>query len=140
MAKELDFSGIFENKAAIDEQNRSYARKLRRDAARDRLKEQFVSTFVQESVFDGPARRRKDIINANLASEELRNNLRTVNQNAKQAKFEEDFKKMEIIGNDPDGIEAGARKVATQVFNNTKVGELLLGRQFGNALEMPSSS
>ena len=82
MAKELDFSGIFENKAAIDEQNRSYARKLRRDAARDRLKEQFVSTFVQESVFDGPARRRKDIINANLASEELRNNLRTVNQNA----------------------------------------------------------
>lgn len=137
MAKELDFSGIFENKAAIDEQNRDYARRLRRDAARDKLKEQFVSTFVQESVFDGPARRRKDIINANLASEELRNNLRTVNQNAKQAKFEEDFKKMEMIGNNSDGVEAGARKVATQVFNNTKVGELLLGRQFGNGYEIP---
>ena len=105
----LDFQDIFTGKAETDRINREYARGLARDAAKDKLKQDFVMDLSRQVFIDGPEKARRETTMANLQGEDLRKSLREANMQQKQSIFEQNYAYSEIIANAPT-LEEGAEK------------------------------
>ena len=55
----LDFQDIFTGKEETDRINREYARGLARDAAKDKLKQDFVMDLSRQVFIDGPEKAKE---------------------------------------------------------------------------------
>jgi len=132
----LDFQDIFTGKAETDRINREYARSLRKDAAKDKLKQDFVMDLSRQVFIDGPEKARRETTMANLQGEDLRKSLREVNMKQKQSIFEQNYAYSEIIANAPT-LEEGAEKVAKDIFNQTEIGQILMSNDFGKGATVP---
>lgn len=132
----LDFQDIFTGKAETDRINREYARGLARDAAKDKLKQDFVMDLSRQVFIDGPEKARRETTMANLQGEDLRKSLREANMQQKQSIFEQNYAYSEIIANAPT-LEEGAEKVAKDIFNQTEIGQILMSNDFGKGATVP---
>lgn len=132
----LDFQDIFTGKEETDRINREYARGLARDAAKDKLKQDFVMDLSRQVFIDGPEKARRETTMANLQGEDLRKSLREVNMKQKQSIFEQNYAYSEIIANAPT-LEEGAEKVAKDIFNQTPIGQILMNNDFGKGATVP---
>tara|TARA_B100000212_G_scaffold70523_1_gene49616 strand:+ start:2875 stop:5031 length:2157 start_codon:yes stop_codon:yes gene_type:complete len=132
----LDFQDIFTGKAETDRINREYARGLARDAAKDKLKQDFVMDLSRQVFIDGPEKARRETTMANLQGEDLKKSLREVNMKQKQSIFEQNYAYSEIIANAPT-LEEGAEKVAKDIFNQTPIGQILMNNDFGKGATVP---
>ena len=132
----LDFQDIFTGKEETDRINREYARGLARDAAKDKLKQDFVVDLSRQVFIDGPEKARRETTMANLQGEDLKKSLREVNMQQKQSIFEQNYAYSEIIANAPT-LEEGAEKVAKDIFNQTEIGQILMSNDFGKGATVP---
>ena len=133
----LDFQDIFTGKEETDRINREYARGLERDAAKDKLKQDFVVDLSRQVFIDGPEKARRETTMANLQGEDLKKSLREVNMQQKQSIFEQNYAYSEIIANAPT-LEEGAEKVAKDIFNQTPIGQILMNNDFGKGATVPN--
>ena len=132
----LDFQDIFTGKEETDKINREYARGLAKDAAKDKLKQDFVVDLSRQVFIDGPEKARREATMANLQGEDLRKGLREVNMQQKQSIFEQNYAYSEIIAN-ASTLEEGAEKVAKDIFNQTPIGQILMNNDFGKGATVP---
>lgn len=127
---DLDFSGIFDAKSRAIEAEEKYLRDLRKQAGEDQLKATFVNKFVSEAMFDGPERKRKELIQLNLTSAELDKKLRDARIAQNEKIVNEIQANQNKIFNHKDGEEAGARELAITLFNNSDIGKLISDQDF----------
>ena len=97
MAKEIDLSGIAAGVQQANQARRDYVKQAFDDERDDRFKSSFVKPFVQETVFDGPERRRKERIELQMRGPELMNRIN--NSKAERNLIISKFKLLAHLGN-----------------------------------------
>ena len=133
MAKEIDLSGIA---AGVGQANRA-RQKYREDAFNDKRNEAlgsaFVKPFIEETVFDGPERRRKERLEIQMRDPNLIKEINNSKADLIKTRSETLKSTFDRIENNPNGAEAGAREIATEMISNTEVGKLISGVNVPNS-------
>ena len=127
MAKEIDLSGIAAGVQQANQARRDYVKQAFDDERDDRFKSSFVKPFVQETVFDGPERRRKERIELQMRGPELMNRINNSKAELINSRSETLKSTFDRIENYADGPEAGARIVAEELMANSEIGKTFLG-------------
>ena len=126
MAKEIDLSGIAAGVQQANQARRDYVKQAFDDERDDRFKSSFVKPFVQETVFDGPERRRKERIELQMRGPELMNRINNSKAELINSRSETLKSTFDRIENYADGPEAGARIVAEELMANSEIGKTFL--------------
>jgi len=127
MAREIDLSGIAAGVQQANQARRDFVKDAFDDERDDRFKSSFVKPFVQETVFDGPERRRKERIELQMRGPELMNSINNSKAELINSRSEALRSTFDRIENYADGPEAGARIVAEELMANSEIGKTFLG-------------
>ena len=127
MAKEIDLSGIA---AGVGQANRA-RQKYREDAFEDKRNEAlgsaFVKPFIEETVFDGPERRRKERLEIQMRDPNLTKKINDSKAELIKTRSEALKSTFDRIENFADGPEAGARVIAEELMADSEIGKTFLG-------------
>ena len=127
MAKEIDLSGIAAGVQQANQARRDYVKQAFDDERDDRFVSSFVKPFVQETVFDGPERRRKERIELQMRGPELMNTINNSKAQLINSRSETLKSTFDRIENYADGPEAGARIIAEELMAKSEIGKAFLG-------------
>ena len=127
MAKEIDLSGIA---AGVGQANRARQKYLE-DAFEDERNKQFgaafVKPFIEEAVFDGPERRRKERLEIQMRDPNLTKKINDAKADLIKTRSETLKSTFDRIENNPNGLEAGARVIAEELMADSEIGKTFLG-------------
>tara|TARA_R100000234_G_scaffold72635_1_gene44765 strand:+ start:3992 stop:6106 length:2115 start_codon:yes stop_codon:yes gene_type:complete len=127
MAKEIDLSGIAAGVKQTNRARQNYLRDAFEDERNEAFGASFVKPFIQETVFEGPERKRKERLEIQMRDPNL---IKQINDSKAQlietrsGALRSTFDRIE---NHADGPEAGARIVAEELMANSEIGKTFLG-------------
>tara|TARA_R100001460_G_scaffold24690_2_gene49539 strand:+ start:2113 stop:4263 length:2151 start_codon:yes stop_codon:yes gene_type:complete len=133
MAKEIDLSGIAAGVGQANRARQKYLEDAFEDERNERLGAAFVKPFIEETVFDGPERRRKERLEIQMRDPNLTKKINDAKADLIKTRSETLKSTFDRIENNPNGLEAGAREIATEMISNTEVGKLISGINVPNS-------
>ena len=133
MAKEIDLSGIAAGVGQANRARQKYLEDAFEDERNERFGAAFVKPFIEETVFDGPERRRKERLEIQMRDPNLTKKINDAKAELIKTRSETLKSTFDRIENNPNGLEAGAREIATEMISNTEVGKLISGINVPNS-------
>jgi len=133
MAKEIDLSGIAAGVGQANRARQKYLEDAFEDERNERFGAAFVKPFIEETVFDGPERRRKERLEIQMRDPNLTKKINDSKAELIKTRSETLKSTFDRIENNPNGLEAGAREIATEMISNTEVGKLISGINVPNS-------
>ena len=127
MAKEIDLTGIASGVRQANRARQNFARDAFEDERNERLGAAFVKPFIQETVFDGPERRRKERLEIQMRDPNLIKKINDSKADLIKTRSEALKSTFDRIENFADGPEAGARVIAKELMDKSEIGKTFLG-------------
>lgn len=133
MAKEIDLSGIAAGVGKANRARQDYLREAYNDERNERFGAAFVKPFIEETVIDGPERRRKERLEIQMRDPNLTKKINDSKAELIKTRSEALKSTFDRIENNPNGAKAGAKEIATEMISNTEVGKLISGVNVPNS-------
>ena len=127
MAKEIDLSGIAAGVGQANRARQKYLKDAFEDERNERLGAAFVKPFVEETVIDGPERRRKERLEIQMRDPNLTKKINDAKADLIKTRSETLKSTFDRIENNPNGLEAGARVIAEELMADSEIGKTFLG-------------
>jgi len=127
MAKEIDLSGIAAGVGQANRARQKYLKDAFEDERNERLGAAFVKPFIEETVFDGPERRRKERLEIQMRDPNLTKKINDAKADLIKTRSETLKSTFDRIENNPNGLEAGARVIAEELMADSEIGKTFLG-------------
>jgi len=127
MAKEIDLTGIASGVRQANRARQDFVKEAFEDERNQQLGDAFFKPFIQETVIDGPERRRKERLEIQMRDPNLIqkiNNSKAELIKNRNASLKSTFDRIE---NYADGPEAGARIIAQELMAKSEIGKQFLG-------------
>ena len=127
MAKEIDLTGIASGVRQANRARQDFVKEAFEDERNQQLGDAFFRPFIQETVIDGPERRRKERLEIQMRDPNL---IKQINDSKaeliknRNASLKSIFDRIE---NYADGPEAGAKVIAQELMANSEIGKQFLG-------------
>lgn len=127
MAKEIDLSGIAAGVGQANRARQKYLEDAFEDERNERFGAAFVKPFIEETVFDGPERRRKERLEIQMRDPNLTKKINDSKAELIKTRSETLKSTFDRIENNPNGLEAGAREIAEELMADSEIGKTFLG-------------